>query len=227
MITWMSAFARGGACALRRLPGVRSASRACRKARRAGDRQRRLQERPEAAEGGQRRPHHGRYAEAARLYRDGRREPDPAGFARRCWRSTRRSSRATPRSSSMPATASRSRARIFCCRPTCRRRPRARKNWCAMPRCSPTASSIGCRTRGCAPPSSCSTPAATIRSSARHARGGRRRRACADDAIAGRRVLGLLGRAAADRARSPVQRRRQPEFGVHPHLREGADCSPA
>ena len=35
--------------------------------------------RPETAEGGQRRPHHGRYAEAARLFRDGRGEPEPAG----------------------------------------------------------------------------------------------------------------------------------------------------
>ena len=54
-------------------------ARPCRKARRARDRQQRLQERPQAAEGGQRRPHHGRYAEAARLHRDGGGEPDPAG----------------------------------------------------------------------------------------------------------------------------------------------------
>ena len=39
----------------------------------------------------------------------------------------------------------------------------------------------------------------------RHPRGRRRRRPCADDAIAGRRVLDLLRRSAADRARSSVQ----------------------
>ena len=38
-----------------------------------------------------------------------------------------------------------------------------------------------------------------------HPRGRRRRRSGADDAIAGRRVLGVLGRAAADRARSAVE----------------------
>ena len=39
----------------------------------------------------------------------------------------------------------------------------------------------------------------------RHPRGCRPRRSCADDAIAGRRVLDLLGRAAADRARPALQ----------------------
>ena len=73
---------------------------------------------------------------------------------------------AIPRSSSSPAMVLKSPARISCCRPTCRRRAKARKNWCATPRCSPIASSSGCRTRMCAPRSWCSTPAATIRSSA-------------------------------------------------------------
>ncbi len=40
-----------------------------------------------------------------------------------------------------------------------------RRSWCAMPPCSPTASSSGCRTRRRAPRSWCLTPAATIRSS--------------------------------------------------------------
>ena len=39
-------------------------------------------ERPETAEGGQRRPHHGRHAEAARLLRDGGGEPDRDGLQR-------------------------------------------------------------------------------------------------------------------------------------------------
>src|SRR6202140_2652150 len=64
----------------------------------------------------------------------------------------------------MRATALRSRDRISCCRPMCRRRARARKNWCATHPFSPTASSSGCRTRKCAPPFWCSMPAATIRS---------------------------------------------------------------
>ena len=55
-----------------------------------------------------------------------------------------------------------------------------------------------------------------------HARGGRRRRARADDAIAGRRVLGVLGRSPADRARSSVERRRQSQFGVHANIRQRA-----
>src|SRR5258707_1380096 len=37
----------------------------------------------------------------------------------------------------MPATALKSPDRISCCQPTCRRRPKARKNWCATPRSSP------------------------------------------------------------------------------------------
>ena len=36
----------------------------------------------EVAEGGQRRPHHGRYAPAARVLRHGRGEPEPAGVFR-------------------------------------------------------------------------------------------------------------------------------------------------
>ena len=43
----------------------------------------------------------------------------------------------------------------------------------------------------------------------RHPRGGRRRRSRADDAIARGRVLGVFGGAAADRARSSVEQRRQ------------------
>ena len=57
-------------------------TRAGRETRRAGDRQQRLQERSKAAEGRQRRPHHGRDPEAARLLRDGGGEPDAAGFQR-------------------------------------------------------------------------------------------------------------------------------------------------
>mgnify|MGYP003693918869 CR=1 FL=1 len=131
--------------------------------------------------------------------------------------------RATPRSSSMPATALKSPARISCCRPTCRRRPKARKSWCATPRSSPTASSSGCRTRRCAHrhPGVRRLPQQSVRAR-RHPRGRRRRRACADDAIAGRRVLGVLGRSPADRARSALQRRRQSEFGVHAHLRQAS-----
>ena len=66
--------------------------------------------------------------------------------------------------SSMPATASRLRGRISCCRPMCPPRARGRKNWYATRRSWPTALSSGCRTRRRAPPSLCSMPAATIRS---------------------------------------------------------------
>src|SRR5260370_18580913 len=52
------------------------------KARRAGHRQQRLQIRSQVAKGGQRRPRHGRYAQAARLFRDGGGEPDAAGVQR-------------------------------------------------------------------------------------------------------------------------------------------------
>ena len=58
-----------------------------------------------------------------------------------------------------------------------------------------------------------------------HPCGRRRRRAGADDAIAGRRVLDVLGRSPADRARPSLQRRRQSQFGVHAHLRQGADAA--
>jgi len=56
------------------------AARARGKARRAGDRQQRLQERSEAAQGGKRRPDHGRHPQATRFFGDGCGEPDAAGF---------------------------------------------------------------------------------------------------------------------------------------------------
>ena len=146
--------------------------------------------------------------------------------ARRCWPSTRRSRRATRRSSSMPATASRSPARTSCCRPMCRRRPKARKNWCATPRSSPTASSSGCRTRKRAPRSWCSMPAATIRSNARGTR-----------AVAGGGGLapmtqlpeGVFSMFSAGPRQTALDRLSNdddnPEFGVHPHLRERTDAA--
>ena len=48
----------------------------------------------------------------------------------------------------------------------------------------------------------------------------RRRRAGADDAIAGRRVLGVFRRSPPDRARSSVQQRQQSQFGIHANLRQ-------
>ena len=81
MTGWLSKFPGGAfgcgqhccdACSL-------CVARACRKARRAGGRQQRLQKRAQAVEGGQRCPHHGRYAQAARLHGDGGGKPEPAG----------------------------------------------------------------------------------------------------------------------------------------------------
>ena len=129
-----------------------------------------ITERAQAAEGRQRRPHHGRYAQAARLHRDGGGKSEPAGISQTLLAFDRAVDPAIPHSFSMPATALRSQARIFCCRPMCRPRAKARKNWCAMLRCSPTASSSGCRTRRCGLPFWCSMPAATIRSSVRGTR---------------------------------------------------------
>ena len=180
--------------------------RACGKARRAGDRQQRLQERSETAEGGQRRPHHGRYAEAARLYRDGGGEPDPAGLQ-----------------PDAAGVRQRGRARrhrvLLLCRPRLRdrraelpaadrragrdRRPGrtgARRLGARRPHHRAAAEQEGAhRDSGvrCLPQQSVRT--------LRHPRGRRWRRPRADDAIAGRRVLDLFGGPPADRARSSVE----------------------
>jgi hypothetical protein len=106
-----------------------------------------------------RRPDHGRHPQATRFFGDGCGEPDAAGLQ------PDPAGIRQPGDTAFFFSALRSRGRISCCRPMCRRRPRVRKNWCATHRSWPTASSSGCRTRRCAPPSWCSMPAATIRSS--------------------------------------------------------------
>ena len=88
---------------------------------------------------------------------------------------------------------------------------------------APTASSTGSRRRR-ARRSWCSTPAATIRSSGRDPRRRRRRRAGADDPR--RKACSCCFRPAPSKPRSIVSpRRRRSEFGVHPHLRQGADAA--
>ena len=187
-------------------PGGACRPRAGGKARRAGDRQQRLPERSKTAEGGQRRPHHGRYAEAARLYRDGRGEPDAGRFqpdaagvrqggrARRhrvlllCrpWLRDRRAEFfASDRRAARDRGAGRTGARRFGSRRPHHRAHAEQEGAHRYP---------GVR---CLPQQSVRTPG--------HPCGCRWRRPRADDAIARRRVLDLFSGPPADRARSSLQ----------------------